>query len=161
MGLPNWLHWTAWFVKYFILLLISSVLIVFILKIKWSTTKHFNIFTYSNPFVLIFFFMGFICATITFCFAISVMFDKGNKSLQINLVYRFSRFCNVWIIFFSNSRLILGIKDQIEQAVTCILNFYQKSLLKCLDFSQYCSGCSRFSLVPFFCTFLFNQAKLR
>ncbi|KAL4712265.1 hypothetical protein ACJJTC_004027 [Scirpophaga incertulas] len=33
MGLPTWIHWTAWFCKQFLFLLLSSVLIVVILKV--------------------------------------------------------------------------------------------------------------------------------
>lgn len=33
MGLPNWLHWTAWFVQSFLLLLISIILMTIFLKV--------------------------------------------------------------------------------------------------------------------------------
>ena len=34
MGLPNWLHWTAWFVKSLVFILITIMLITFMLKVK-------------------------------------------------------------------------------------------------------------------------------
>lgn len=34
MGLPTWLHWTAWFCKQFIYLLLCTVMIVVILKVR-------------------------------------------------------------------------------------------------------------------------------
>lgn len=83
MGLPNWLHWTAWFVKCFIFLLISTILMVILLKVKWYTNTDFTVFTYANPFVLLLFLMIYNCATITFCFALSVLFNKANTAATI------------------------------------------------------------------------------
>ena len=33
MGLANWIHWLAWFLKNFFFLLISSVLLTILLKV--------------------------------------------------------------------------------------------------------------------------------
>lgn len=77
MGLSNWLHWTAWFLKTFIFLLISCILIVALLKIRWYPNTDFTVFTYADGTVMVFFLFFYICATITFCFAISVFFSKG------------------------------------------------------------------------------------
>ena len=33
MGLPNWLHWTAWFVKSLAFILITIILITALLKV--------------------------------------------------------------------------------------------------------------------------------
>ncbi|KAI2474273.1 ATP binding cassette (ABC) transporter subfamily A member, partial [Diabrotica virgifera virgifera] len=83
MGLPNWLHWTAWFVKCFMFLLISSVLMVIFLKVRWYTNTNFTVFTKADPFVLLLFLMFYNCATITFCFALSVLFNKANTAATI------------------------------------------------------------------------------
>ena len=34
MGLPNWLHWSAWFIKSLTFILITIVLIVLLLKVR-------------------------------------------------------------------------------------------------------------------------------
>jgi len=34
MGLPNWLHWTAWFIKYMIFLCISCIFMAIFYAIK-------------------------------------------------------------------------------------------------------------------------------
>ncbi|CAH1108169.1 unnamed protein product [Psylliodes chrysocephalus] len=83
MGLPNWLHWLAWFVKCFIFLLISSVLMVILLKVRWYTNTNYTVFTHASPFVLLLFLMFYNCATITFCFALSVFFNKANTAATI------------------------------------------------------------------------------
>lgn len=43
MGLPNWLHWTGWFVKSMVFMTISISMIVILLKVelkKLLTKKH-------------------------------------------------------------------------------------------------------------------------
>lgn len=83
MGLPNWLHWTAWFLKSLSYLLVSIILMVVLLKVRWYTNTEFTVFTYANPFVILLFLFCYICATITFCFAISVFFSKANTAATI------------------------------------------------------------------------------
>lgn len=86
MGLPNWLHWTAWFLKCFVFLLISVILMVVLLKVKWYSNTNYTVFTHSNPLVLLMFLILYICATITFCFALSVFFSKGKKYIFLATV---------------------------------------------------------------------------
>ncbi|XP_063925793.1 phospholipid-transporting ATPase ABCA3-like isoform X3 [Zophobas morio] len=83
MGLPNWLHWTAWFIKTFVFLLISIVLIILLLKISWNPNTDYSVFTYSDPTVMLVFMILYMCATITFCFAISVFFSKANTAATV------------------------------------------------------------------------------
>ncbi|CAH0545633.1 unnamed protein product [Brassicogethes aeneus] len=77
MGLSNWLHWTAWFVKTFIFLLISCIIMVFLFKIRVAET---SLFPHGDPSVMIVFLIFYIMAVITFCFAISVFFSKANTA---------------------------------------------------------------------------------
>ncbi|CAG9761787.1 unnamed protein product [Ceutorhynchus assimilis] len=83
MGLPNWLHWTAWFLKSFSYLMISIILMVVLLKVRWYTNTEFTVFTHANPLVLLIFLFFYVCATITFCFAVSVFFSKANTASTI------------------------------------------------------------------------------
>jgi ATP-binding cassette subfamily A (ABC1) protein 3 len=83
MGLPNWLHWTAWFLKTFVFLLISIVLIIVLLKVSWYPNTEYSVFTYADPTVMLVFLLLYICATITFCFAISVFFSKANTAATV------------------------------------------------------------------------------
>ncbi|KAK4876909.1 hypothetical protein RN001_009415 [Aquatica leii] len=81
MGLPNWLHWLAWFVKTFIMMFISQILVVALFKIKWFGRGA--IFPQSNPLVILYFLCFFVSATTTFCFAISVFFAKANLASTV------------------------------------------------------------------------------
>lgn len=80
MGLSNWLHWSAWFVKCFVFIFISVVLMIVLLKIRWYSNTDYTVFTYADPLVMLFFMTFYICATITFCFALSVFFSRGKFS---------------------------------------------------------------------------------
>ncbi|KAF5273700.1 hypothetical protein FQA39_LY07390 [Lamprigera yunnana] len=83
MGLPNWLHWTAWFVKSFLLLLVTTILMVVLMTAKWYPKRNCTIFSHSNPFVILFFLVFFACATTTYCFAISAFFSRANTAATI------------------------------------------------------------------------------
>lgn len=81
MGLSNWLHWTAWFVKSILISLLVIFIITIMLKARWYHAHDIAIFPNSNALVIILFLLTYSCATITFCFAVSVFFSKG-KTLQ-------------------------------------------------------------------------------
>ncbi|KAK9702272.1 hypothetical protein QE152_g30095 [Popillia japonica] len=83
MGLPNWLHWTAWFIKFFIMLLISIMLMSILLKVRWFPDSDFSVLNLVDPFLLFVFLVCYACAIITFCFAISVFFSKANVATTI------------------------------------------------------------------------------
>lgn len=83
MGLPNWLHWMAWFLKAFVFLLISIILITILLTVAWYPGTSFSVFTLSNPLVIFLFLLLYICSVITFCFMISVFFSKANTAAAI------------------------------------------------------------------------------
>lgn len=82
MGLSNWLHWTAWFCKTFVLIFVTIILMVVLLKVSWYPGTDFTVFTYTDPFLLFFFLICYACATITFCFAVSVFFSKGKRFIR-------------------------------------------------------------------------------
>ena len=67
MGLNNWLHWLAWFVKSFLMLCIPVVAMTIVLSLYLNTSSS----------VFLFFLLVYTIATINFCFAVSVVFDKG------------------------------------------------------------------------------------
>ncbi|XP_013169431.1 PREDICTED: ATP-binding cassette sub-family A member 3-like isoform X2 [Papilio xuthus] len=84
MGLPTWLHWTAWFCKQFLYLLFSTILIVVLLKVNWFTNEQgFNdyaVFTHTPWTVLFFFITLYLSCMIFFCFMISGMFSRGSSA---------------------------------------------------------------------------------
>ncbi|XP_074034978.1 phospholipid-transporting ATPase ABCA3 isoform X2 [Leptinotarsa decemlineata] len=83
MGLPNWLHWLAWFTKNFIFLLISAIIMVVLLKVNWYKNSDSTVFTHADPTVILVFLLFYIVSTITFCFMVSVFFSKANTAATI------------------------------------------------------------------------------
>lgn len=83
MGLPNWLHWMAWFLKTLGFMLISVIMIVILLKVEWIPNSNVSIFTNSDATVIFVFLVIYMCTSITFCFMISVFFSKANIAATI------------------------------------------------------------------------------
>ena len=88
MGLSNWLHWLAWFVKYFVFVLISALIETVFFAI--NTGKNGPVMSYMSLTVLFVFLMAYALATITFCFAASTFFSRG---LLLSRHYYFFLFC--------------------------------------------------------------------
>ncbi|CAG7822619.1 unnamed protein product, partial [Allacma fusca] len=72
MGLPNWLHWTAWFLKALTFLTITMVLIVILVKIMFTGER--SILTETNSFVLLTVLVCHAATVIGYCFFMSTVF---------------------------------------------------------------------------------------
>uniref|UniRef100_A0A8C2JZG5 ATP-binding cassette, sub-family A (ABC1), member 3b n=1 Tax=Cyprinus carpio TaxID=7962 RepID=A0A8C2JZG5_CYPCA len=68
MGLSNWLHWSAWFLMFFLFLSISIFFV----------TVLISVLTYSDPTLVFFFLLVFAVSTINFSFMISTFFSRAN-----------------------------------------------------------------------------------
>ncbi|XP_066151375.1 phospholipid-transporting ATPase ABCA3-like isoform X1 [Euwallacea fornicatus] len=110
MGLPSWLHWVAWFLKSFSYLLVSIILMIVLLKVRWYTNSEYTVFTYANPLVLFIFLLFYVCSTITFCFAISVFFSKANTAATIAGVMWFLSYAPFSFLQNNYDTLSLGTK---------------------------------------------------
>ena len=76
MGISNWLHWLAWFTKHFLFLLLSVSIMTLFYCVKIDHKKG-GVIAETNPAILFLYLICFAIATITFCFATSVFFAKG------------------------------------------------------------------------------------
>lgn len=76
MGLSNWLHWSAWFLMFFLFISISVVFVTVLLCVKVS--PYGSVLTYSDPTLVFFFLLVFAVSTINFSFMISVFFSRAN-----------------------------------------------------------------------------------
>ncbi|XP_018787318.1 PREDICTED: ATP-binding cassette sub-family A member 3 [Bactrocera latifrons] len=81
MGLDNWLHWTAWFIKSFLMLGISSVLIVVLIKIKWF--EGVSVLTFSHWSILLVFLLIYTIASICFCFMMATFFSSASTAAAV------------------------------------------------------------------------------
>uniref|UniRef100_A0A4W6G927 ATP binding cassette subfamily A member 3 n=1 Tax=Lates calcarifer TaxID=8187 RepID=A0A4W6G927_LATCA len=76
MGLSNWLHWSAWFLMFFLFLSISVFFVTVLLCIQVSPNGA--VLTYSDPTLVFVFLLVFTVATINFSFMISAFFSRAN-----------------------------------------------------------------------------------
>jgi ATP-binding cassette subfamily A (ABC1) protein 3 len=65
--------------------MISVILIVLLMKVPWYPGTDLTVFSYSDPTLLLVYFILYMTASICFCFLISVLFSKGN-SLHVIIV---------------------------------------------------------------------------
>jgi len=101
MGLSNWLHWLAWFVKYFVFVLISALIETVFFAI--NTGKNGPVMSYMSLTVLFVFLMAYALATITFCFAASTFFSRGLLLSLVTIISFFfvcfaSVFCSIGFV---------------------------------------------------------------
>ncbi|CAG7726830.1 unnamed protein product, partial [Allacma fusca] len=90
MGLPNYLHWSAWFTKSFMFLVISAIFMTTLLKVKF--TDGLAIITYGSGTVLFAFLLSYLFCTITLAFLISSLFSKANYASTVAGVLWFLTF---------------------------------------------------------------------
>lgn len=76
MGLKSWLHSTAWFIHFFILLLVSIFFFTLLLCIQASDQGA--VLTRSDPTVIFVYLLVFAVSTISFSFMISSFFSRAN-----------------------------------------------------------------------------------
>ncbi|XP_077864744.1 phospholipid-transporting ATPase ABCA3-like [Saccoglossus kowalevskii] len=80
MGLSNWLHWTAWFVKCFLFLMISGLIMSILIKAG-------EVFRYSDFLCILILLTLWIIAGIMWGFAISVFFSKAKIAMVFAVVF--------------------------------------------------------------------------
>ncbi|KAA0192008.1 hypothetical protein HAZT_HAZT001559 [Hyalella azteca] len=83
MGLPNYLHWAAWFVKSFIFLLITTLLITILLCTKWQGSGSLAVLHKSDPSLVLAFLCVYLVTVISFCFLLSTLFSRANIAATV------------------------------------------------------------------------------
>ncbi|XP_078609223.1 phospholipid-transporting ATPase ABCA3-like isoform X2 [Branchiostoma floridae x Branchiostoma japonicum] len=79
MGLANWVHWLAWFLKNLLFLLLTVVPIALVLKFAL-------ILEHSNVSLLLVFWLLWVLASIAWCFMVSTFFSRAKVALLFSLV---------------------------------------------------------------------------
>ncbi|XP_070070594.1 phospholipid-transporting ATPase ABCA3 isoform X1 [Drosophila takahashii] len=124
IGVHNWLHWVAWFIKSYALLMMVAFLIMLIVMVKFYSSVA--VFTYSCWFPVLIFLHTYVVSSICFCFMIAVFFKKASTASAVAAIgwfityipysfafYYYHRLC-LWqklliSLIFSNSALGFGI----------------------------------------------------
>lgn len=94
MGLSSWVHWLAWFIKSFLFLFVSIILITVIFSLA-------KLVVYSDVGVVFVLFVLFSISLITFCFFLSTLFAKANVAAAAGAIIFFLAY--VPYMFIQNS----------------------------------------------------------
>ena len=101
MGLSDGIHWQAWFITCFLMMLFTIIPLILILKAG-------GVLPHSDPSVILVFLLAFTVSTITFCFMMSVFFSKAKLAaaaagliyftfyLPYPACYSFEEFMTTW-----------------------------------------------------------------
>ncbi|XP_021005007.1 ATP-binding cassette sub-family A member 17 isoform X2 [Mus caroli] len=102
MGVESWLHWVAWFITFFIsvLITVSVMTVLFCTKIN-----SVAVFRNSNPILIFIFLMCFAIATIFFAFMMSTFFQRAHVGTVIGgTVFFFTYLPYMYITFSYHQR---------------------------------------------------------
>ncbi|XP_071813575.1 phospholipid-transporting ATPase ABCA3-like isoform X2 [Apostichopus japonicus] len=115
MGLHNWLHWTAWFFRYWLQLTLSVLVMTVLFSI--SLGDQGAVLKNSDP-VLIFIYLElYAMASISLAFLLSTFFKKANSSTAGSGVIWFLTYSPFFFLSPRYSSLSRGVK-----MVTCLLS---------------------------------------
>ncbi|KAF2368204.1 ABC transporter-like [Trinorchestia longiramus] len=98
MGLPNYLHWAAWFVKSLAFLTVTTLLITLLLCTKWQGAGSLAVLHNSDPSLVFCFLCVYLLTVISFCFMLSTLFSKANIAATVTgLLWIFSYLPNEFL----------------------------------------------------------------
>lgn len=121
MGLDNWLHACAWYLKSFVVWIIPLLILVFFITFDWPTGA---VFQYSDPLVLMAILTLYVAAGISYCFLISACFKKGKSRRPAKRIYMYSITTEISPFPFQHMIFILVTKRALKVIGTCcITNF--------------------------------------
>ncbi|XP_055460807.1 ATP-binding cassette sub-family A member 17-like isoform X2 [Psammomys obesus] len=105
MGLESWMHWVAWFITFFISVLIAVSVMTILFCTKMS---HVAVFRNSNPILIFIFLMCFAIATIFFAFMMSTFFHRAHVGTVVGgIVFFFTYLPYMYIAFSYHQRTSL------------------------------------------------------
>ena len=78
MGVDNWLHWLAWFLQSFIVILISVIIMTLMFTIQFN--DHGKVINKTSASIFFVFLLLYTVSGIMFCFFVSVFFSKASNA---------------------------------------------------------------------------------
>ncbi|KAK6173673.1 hypothetical protein SNE40_017083 [Patella caerulea] len=97
MGLKSSANWTAWFLTVFIYLLVSVILYTVAMAIPMGSNGR--VLSHSDLSVIFVFLLCYVISIISFCFLVSVFFDRANLGASVTGIAYFLSFVPVFVIF--------------------------------------------------------------
>ena len=115
MGLSGWLHWLAWFTKYFLFLLIIMAFATLFFTVKFNSNGR--VLNKTSPTVLFVFLMLYAVSSIMFCFCVSVFFSKANIAATAGGIIWFCNYIPYFFVAQYYDTMSVGAK-----AASCLLS---------------------------------------
>ncbi|XP_052615065.1 ATP-binding cassette sub-family A member 17-like isoform X6 [Peromyscus californicus insignis] len=114
MGLESWLHWVAWFITFFVsvLIVVSVMTILFCAKVN-----SVAVFTNSNPSLIFIFLMCFATATIFFAFMMSTFFQRAHVGTVIGGIAFFFTYLPYMYITFNYHQ-----RTYVQKIASCLFS---------------------------------------
>ncbi|XP_063839916.1 phospholipid-transporting ATPase ABCA3-like isoform X2 [Scylla paramamosain] len=110
MGLKNYLHWSAWFIKSFMFLASSTSLITVLLCVHWHGPGSLAVLSQSDPSLVLVFLLLYTVTAICFCFFLSTLFSKANSAAAITGLIWFFTYVPYTVLRPRYASLTLGNK---------------------------------------------------
>ncbi|XP_022109857.1 ATP-binding cassette sub-family A member 1-like [Acanthaster planci] len=116
MGMGNAVHWVAWFLNSFAVMLVSSSLLVLVLKVG-------NIIINTDTSILLLTMVSFSFSSIALCFLISTFFSKANLAAACGAVIFFLTYIPYSMAYAWDSRLPLPAKFALSLSNTMAFGY--------------------------------------
>ncbi|KAK6174033.1 hypothetical protein SNE40_017383 [Patella caerulea] len=97
MGLKSSVNWTAWFLTVFIYLFVALVFYTIIMLIPIGGKNR--VLAHSDMSVIFVFLLCYVTSIISFCFLVSVFFDRANLGASVTGILYFLSFVPFFVIF--------------------------------------------------------------
>ncbi|EAT39839.1 AAEL008386-PA, partial [Aedes aegypti] len=121
MGLSSWLHWSAWFVKCILLLMVSISLITALLCANLTTNSELAVFEYSDWSAVWIYLFVFSITSICYCFMMSTMFSKANIAAGLSGL--------IWFIMIVPYNIVFANYDSIALPAKLALCLFSNSAM--------------------------------
>lgn len=113
IGVNNWIHWVAWFVKSYLLLM--AVLAVTLIVLFTRFKADCAVFNYSQVLPVFMFFHCYIFSGICFCFMIAVLFSRASTASAVVAI--------TWFLTFTPYTIANNYYDSIGLPTALLLCF--------------------------------------
>ncbi|XP_043646341.1 retinal-specific phospholipid-transporting ATPase ABCA4 [Drosophila teissieri] len=105
IGVHNWLHWVAWFVKSYVMLMLVVLLIMFLIMVKFHASVA--VLSYSSWVPVLLFLHTYVVASICLCFMLAVLFAKASTASAVAAIVWFLTYIPYSFGFYYYERLSL------------------------------------------------------
>nr|XP_036672326.1 retinal-specific phospholipid-transporting ATPase ABCA4 [Drosophila suzukii] len=103
IGVHNWLHWVAWFVKSYAMLMLVVFFIMLLIMIRFYASVA--VLSYSRWLPVLLFLHTYVVTSVCFCFMIAVFFKKASTASAVAAIVWFLTYIPYSFAYYYYSRL--------------------------------------------------------